>query len=791
LRYATPLIIAVAGLVGIGIAMESSRRLETATTGFRERAIEEAKLASGPAESGLRSIYENLRTISALPGVRGLDDKANALSDESRETVQQIYNNLASAVAVSEVYVVGAGFDPERIDAATGKPQEPIVMFDELIVDAAKRLPASAQERLTESSREEVEIHEYRELARQIAWFRDHFPNRNSFAALDTPVLASASLITCDNTQFVHSGKDADRSGTIFSVPFYRQDGTLGGVVSAIILDRALARLLPEHAMALVNEGYGYSVGLSAADRAKPQYLVSETIPLAARDSLGEWRIWSGRTQAEFDSSPEAVAARTFRAAGLAIDAGLLVVALGMARLGRRREEEVRQQAEHLERAVAERTAEIAHIAGHDQLTGLVNRSFLDAHLKKIADDGPDAARYAILCIDLDDFKRVNDTLGHNAGDDFLREVAQRMAAAIGPDDVAARWGGDEFVVVHMNAETAEDVDNYARHIVDTVCQPLFVEGKEFRPRMSIGYAASVEIPGLPATLMRKADVALYHAKADGNGVCRRFTPDLEAEYNDRRQFERELRTALDRDEFVVFYQPVVEIPSGTLHGFEALVRWRHPTRGLVPPIEFIPVAEKNGMIVEIGYRVLQKACTTAASWPSHLGVAVNLSPLQMRQPSLALNVMRALEKSGLEPHRLELEITETVIMFDTPETRQNLQAIHDLGVRLSLDDFGTGYSSLSYLKTFPFDRIKIDRSFVRDLAERPDSLAIVKAVTALAGSLGMATTAEGVETVEQLDLLVSHGSRAAQGYLFGKPMPEEDAGRLAAATRTEARKRA
>jgi diguanylate cyclase (GGDEF)-like protein len=416
--------------------------------------------------------------------------------------------------------------------------------------------------------------------------------------------------------------------------------------------------------------------------------------------------------------------------------------------------------------------ARLTHMAHHDALTGLPNRVLFHQDMDRELARAKRGESLAVLCLDLDHFKRVNDTLGHAIGDALLRQAAERLKGCVRETDIIARLGGDEFAIVQLIGEQPRAAILLADRLIAAFAKPFDLEGHQVVVGASVGIALAPS-DGLEAEqLMNSADMALYRAKSDGRGVFRFFEPEMDATMQARRALELDLRKALVEKEFELYYQPIVDLASNQVGGFEALIRWNHPTRGVVPPIEFIPLAEEMGLIAPLGEWVLRQACGEAAAWPENLTIAVNLSPAQFKTKTLAFAVTSALADSGLPPHRLELEITESVLLQDNEATRTTLHQLRALGVRISMDDFGTGYSSLSYLRSFPFDKIKIDQSFVRDMCEHEDSIAIVRAVAGLGKNLGMTTTAEGVETNEQLGHLRKEGCTQVQGYLFSRPLP-------------------
>jgi diguanylate cyclase (GGDEF)-like protein len=416
----------------------------------------------------------------------------------------------------------------------------------------------------------------------------------------------------------------------------------------------------------------------------------------------------------------------------------------------------------------------IAHMARHDALTDLPNRVLLSERLGEALSHVERGQQLAVLCLDLDQFKNVNDTLGHPIGDALLRKVAGRLRHCVRDTDTISRVGGDEFSIIQTNIADAGDARQLAVRISEAVSAPYDLDGHAVLINTSIGIAMAPADGTDPNELLKNADMALYGAKADGRGMFRFFEPKMDAHMKARRALEVSLRKALENGEFVLHYQPVVNLDRDGVKSCEALLRWYHPERGIVPPLEFIPVAEEIGLIVPIGEWVIRQACHDAAQWPDHIGVAVNLSPIQLGSKNLLPTVLSALAGSGLPASRLELEITEAVLMHNTESNLKTLHQLRELGISISMDDFGTGYSSLSYLSSFPFDRIKIDRSFINGLGSGTESAAIVKAVAGLADSLSMTTTAEGVETQAQLDHVRELGCTDVQGFFYSKPVPVE-----------------
>ncbi len=410
-----------------------------------------------------------------------------------------------------------------------------------------------------------------------------------------------------------------------------------------------------------------------------------------------------------------------------------------------------------------------AESALRDPLTGLINRSRLNERLNELLGHSQrSASQLAILFLDLDRFKVVNDSLGHPLGDMLLSKVAERILSVTRVGDVVARIGGDEFVIVQYDAPQPRTAEAAGERLVKLIGQSYCIDGHILDIGVSIGVAVSPKDGNDSATLLKHADLALYRAKAEGRGAVRFFQPSMNIEIQERRSLELELRRGLALQEFELVYQPQIDIEIDQVTGFEALIRWHNPKRGVISPAQFIPLAEEIGLICQLGEWVLNTACLEAASWASPVFIAVNISPLQFAKSNLVQIVKAALATSGLEPARLELEITEGLLLDNSEDVLETLKTLKALGVQLSMDDFGTGYSSLSYLQKFPFDKIKIDGSLVRGF--KANAGAIVHAVTALGESLGMKTIAEGVETIEQLERVRAAGCRDVQGYLTGRP---------------------
>jgi diguanylate cyclase (GGDEF)-like protein/PAS domain S-box-containing protein len=421
-------------------------------------------------------------------------------------------------------------------------------------------------------------------------------------------------------------------------------------------------------------------------------------------------------------------------------------------------------------------SAKIHHMAHHDALTGLPNRTLFQQRLRAALEHAEGRHKLtATLYLDLDDFKNINDALGHAFGDKLLRALSARLRGELRDRDTLARLGGDEFAVILPELDNQEAAELAAQRLIQAIRPPFLIDGHSCTVGISVGIALSPDDHTQPEQLMGYADMALYEAKRNGRNRFERFRHELDESARQRRALETDLRSALHLGQLQLYYQPIVRQAGNEISGYEALIRWMHPVKGIIMPMDFIPMAEETGLIHEVGNRALNLACREAAGWEGNQTVAVNLSPIQFKNPGLVASVQLALTDSGLKPERLELEITESVLLDNTESNVGTLRALKALGVGIALDDFGTGYSSLGYLRTFPFDRIKIDMSFVRDMAHSKEALAIVRAITGMSNSLMIKTTAEGVETAEQMVRLTAEGCSHFQGYRFGRPLPANE----------------
>ncbi|WP_246215985.1 putative bifunctional diguanylate cyclase/phosphodiesterase [Microvirga makkahensis] len=426
--------------------------------------------------------------------------------------------------------------------------------------------------------------------------------------------------------------------------------------------------------------------------------------------------------------------------------------------------------------------ARVAYMAHHDALTELPNRILFRERLEAALADLPrHGGELGLLCLDLDNLKLVNDTLGHPAGDEFLREAASRLRHCLPAGDLVARLGGDEFAILHFNMEGIQDTLALAARVVEAFNRPFAIQRQQIVSGASVGIATAPANGTTTDVLLRNADMALYCAKAGGGRTYRLFDVEMDNRLQAKQVMEQDLRQAFVEGQLDLHYQPIISLLEGRITGCEALLRWRHPVHGHIPPAEFVPLAEDIGLIEPIGEWVLHRACREAATWPEGIRVAINLSPAQFNSGKLVDCVSSALSCSALDPGRLELEITESVLLLKNEATMTALHRLRDLGVQIAMDDFGTGYSSLSYLRSFPFDKIKIDRSFVHELGENKQSTAIIRAITGLGKSLESTTVAEGIETIEQLEHLRADGCDEVQGFLLSRPVPAAELKQLLA----------
>lgn len=733
------------------------------------------KFEGDAAKDKFLSVYGGLRTISLLPSVRSIDGQTSNLTADSLANIQQIYNSLKTQLDLSEIYLLPVAFNPQRINPATGKFEEPVVVFDDLIVQGGKfakaddpfnaaKAPVMAS---APAGQEEVESAEYEVMVEQLRLFSKNHPRQLAKSALKPAMLSSPETITCDNTVFNKTLNDEDRLGIIFSVPFYGEDGLLRGMVSAIVRKNVITSFARDKSHSIVRPGgFGFSTaqGKTVTDFGAfvPDLLASNNdqdlrlqYAIDIRDNGGVWVLRDDKKSSVFYSSPEFRGIKSFAFwSMLAVTFAMCLALVAYA-------------------ASVRRADSLRFAATHDALTGLPNRLLIERHIQQLINACSVKADefQALFYLDLDKFKLVNDTMGHQVGDDVLKCAVEVIRRCLRQTDMVARIGGDEFVVLLSGMKSLDQIDALAKRITKEMKVPMKVGRQEAHIGTSIGIALIDQDTKSANDLLRHADLALFRAKAEERGNFRFYTSEMDAEREERRGFEADLKNALKNNEFVLHYQPIHNTDTSAVTGYEALVRWQHPIRGMVPPLSFIGIAEETGLINELGDWILRQACTDALKFDSDVRIAVNLSPVQFRNPALPVKILAILNQTGLSPRRLELEITEGVLLSDDATTITMLQQLRGVGVRIALDDFGTGYSSLSYLRKFEFDKVKIDRSFLSNI-ENDKEAVVLKAVTQLSSSMGMTTVAEGVETMAQLCRVREQGCTEVQGYYFSKPKP-------------------
>lgn len=845
---------------GFLFELKTSSDYEQAYETYQVRKRAETLSVETQVRSKLDHVFQCLRTISVLPSVRRISRHGENIEADAMVALREFYDGLARNLPASEITIVPVDFDPEAIDPVTGKPQEPILSVDEAVASGAAAKDGNAG-----GQNQEVKIFQFLQLRQHMGYLTSFYPTASQVAGSSLPLFSGPSVITNDNTDYNSTGRDADRMGVIFSVPFYGEDGALKGTISAVVRDNVLRDLLPTHHYALVNLTTGFVAGEAVSGLRTEDIGFYSALPIALQEPVGGWLLIAARPISEFFANREvakigegrlicwgssfALTAcgmlcwamvygrkekqmATWQALSSAAIEGLILVdgdvivtanksfkrmmgegpgparvsdilwdpsvsaslagtddepvettirnnggetvpvEIAVRNLGTRYARTTRVLAIRDLRERKEAQERMQFLAMHDPLTKLANVAKFRLQLDHAMARAARGESVAMLTLDLDHFKTVNDTLGHPVGDKLLQAVAAKLGSCVRGQDTVARIGGDEFVIIQAGVPQPHGATQLADRIIEAF-GPLFViDGHHIAIGVSVGIALAPEDSADAVTLVRHADLALYKAKSDGKGVCRLFEPELDAKMLTRRALEADLRRALTLEHFELFYQPIINAKSLQVSGFEALLRWRDPERGLVAPSEFIPLAEEMGLMGAIGAWVLQRGCCDAMAWPEHIWIAINVSPSQFKARKLGLDVASALAKSGLPAGRLRLEITEGVLLENTEMTLETLQDLRKLGIKIAMDDFGTGYSSLSYLSSFPFDAIKIDRSFVSGNVSSSHSEAVIRAVVGLGRSLGMSTTAEGVETVEQLERLKVDGCCELQGFLFSKPVP-------------------
>jgi diguanylate cyclase (GGDEF)-like protein len=772
--------IAVFGLLfALNVRIEADHERQAAWRHHLETAQTAAKNRAKDTGRALNEIYQGVRTIGALPSVRRMDRHGAQLGDDGRETIQQTYNNIANNVDVSEVYIVPADFDPAKTDPVTSRPEQPILMFDNLITNGgreAKKPNPLGSRAFPQGGNDlpaEIEIHEFRQLQQQLGWLGKNYPNQAAIEGFQVPMITGAEVMTCDNTDYNVTGKEADRAGLIFSTPFFGEDGKFKGSVSAIILSNALRKLLANQDYTLISPvGGEIHIGSAngpltrpAASAAgllpPPNIVLQEEIAISAHDPRGDWVLRANYPAAEFYAGPDFEAIRAFELIQYAVLSAITMIAICLAWVG----------------ALGRHAAEMDYRANHDGLTDLPNMRRLRQVISDKISSTDASSKHALLYLDLDRFKLVNDTLGHAAGDALLKAVAKRLLNCIDKNDALARIGGDEFVILQCDIAAPENALTLARRIIAAIAEPFEIGGQQMTVGTSIGIAVTPSDGADPDALLRSADRAMFRAKSLERGSCCFFEPAMDQQQIERNQLKAELEKALSQNELMLHYQPFVNVNTEEITGFEAFLRWDHPTRGLLSPSAFMSIAEDAGFITPIGEWIIREVCHNAAFWPASIRVAVNLSAAQFRSETLPLTILSALKKSGVAPSRLELEITESVLLSDDVGPRDTLNQLQNIGVKVALDKFGTGFSSLSYLRSFKFDKIKIDGSLINGMNGK--GVEIIKAIVALGQNFGMTTTAVGVETAKQLRQVRELGCSEAQGFHISRPVAPAEAMKL------------
>jgi diguanylate cyclase (GGDEF)-like protein len=770
---------AYAGVMCVALIAASSLhqltdwQIQGAWKKYQQTKTSELQSKASDVSKRLDALYHGLRTISLLPSIRNIQKDNVLVAQDSIKATEQIYNTLNSEIGLSEIYIVAAPFNHGRFNLKTGRLESPQLVFDQLTSENSKAKKSinlfaelqSDQFKPIAESLTQVEDEEYSQLEEQVGVYQSKFGTLDKIHGVDIPILNSPEIITCDNHVFATTHSDPDRRGLLFSVPFYNEAGIFKGVVSATILNSSIASLINSPGFSLVDPSLKYFMGEKSNSavpltdfqptlfQSRNQESFLTTSSIATTNPFGAWSLNYDLKVADFYKSGDFRSIRSFAFWSYCSLLAATLFGLGTVL------------------SIAQRTARLRKAATHDALTDLPNRVLFEEKLQDHIDNHKPGTGHAVFFLDLDKFKTVNDTLGHHVGDLVLVKAAQRLSKCLRKGDVLARIGGDEFVVLLSGLDGADAAINLAVRMTRSISKAMDIEGHEISIGTSIGidFVRNKEVS--PSEVLRHADLALFRAKAEERGSFRFYEPAMDAAREERRMLEGDLRQALARKEFVLHYQSIVNAKTSKVVGCEALLRWMHPKLGLVPPMSFIPLAEETGLINAIGEWVLKQACLDAVSLPSHVRMAVNLSPIQFRNPSLALQVVTALNNAGLAPNRLELEVTESLLLNQDDNVKNILKQLNTLGVRIALDDFGVGYSSLGYLKDFSFDKIKIDRAFMKDIENAKDS-AILRAITDLSNSLGVTTVAEGVETASQLQKVREQGCTEVQGFYFSKPVP-------------------
>ncbi len=735
-------------------------QIATAWTAHLEQIDNDMQVKAERIQSSLQAVSNSLQLIALTSGVRRVSNNDQSLNILDRQNIQQIVAQITSQFENAQVYVVPEGFRPETLNPATGVLQAPGICFNCSSSEANIKVPSGVHPSVNQS----MTLSQRQIMVEQLQWFRTFEASQKAAApVINSPVMSIWAPAV--NSEIVAQHVSA----IAFSTPYSNVNGEFAGLVTAAIPVVSLSKIVPAGSFALESPKSEFKSGKLAAITVKkdwrPWLIGNQSTPatfgseqhIAVNDPRGFWKLTSRHdSQAFYDTSSFLGIRRYATWTGLAY---LLLTLLGVAAIGvSRREGNM-----------------LRHNASHDALTGLPNRMLLESHINLLlADLSRKPITSVVLYLDLDRFKAVNDTLGHQVGDKVLQHAANTITKSIRANDVAARIGGDEFVVLMRNSSAPYDAVTVASRIIENIATPFVIDGHTISIGTSIGIAILQQDMRKPDEVLRCADLAMFRVKNEEKGSFRFFEPSMDAEHLRRRKLEADLRQALQNNEFILHYQPIISAANGEVSSCEALLRWHHPERGMVQPMQFIPMVEELGLISAIGEWALNRACKDAQTWPAHIKVAVNISVRQMRSQVFPLQVISALNQSGLTPNRLELELTESILASGDKIVLDNVNQLRTAGVRIALDDFGIGFSSLNCLKEYDFDRIKIDRSFLPNMStEKMD--AVFQAITTIGTQLGMSVTAEGIETLEQLNSVKAQGCTEMQGYYFSKPKTLED----------------
>jgi diguanylate cyclase (GGDEF)-like protein len=755
-------LVGAAGATAIGFGLTVAQwQLETAWSVHVERIDKDMQVKGERVGYRLQSIVDNVRSIAFIPGVRRVQSGNQLLSPLDHENVKQIVARLSAKFEGAQVYVVPANYQPSRLDPATGLLQAPAICFG--CADA--KTPTNKVEYSSPLPSQNMTSSQRQVMREQVEFFKTTFAKQDSFSGMDAPVINSGA-VTIWLPAKKAGGKDVHTSAIVFSGPFYSSAGNFAGIVSAAIPMPAMVKIIPYGPYAVEGPQGNYRSSLLTQANAAPDWRPSfwndkevattfaSQYEITTSDPRGFWLLKAQYGAISFYQSPEFQLIKRY--ASWAIGVATLLTGIGMAWV-----------------LAARRKAQLLrHNATHDALTGLPNRVLLESYIQTaLLDSARKNKTSIVLYLDLDRFKLVNDTLGHHVGDLVLQEAGRVISASIRANDILARLGGDEFVVLMRDCSDPADAMSVASRIIEHIARPMQIDGHTISIGTSIGISITLPDGQKADEILRCADLALFRAKSEERGSYRFYESAMDAERLRRRQLEADLRLALQNQEFVLHYQPIMNAATGSISSCEALLRWQHPERGMVPPLDFIYLAEELGLIGKIGEWVLNKACEDAMLMSDKIQMAVNVSVMQIKNAAFPLQVITALNKSGLPPNRLELELTESIMANGDETVLNNVKQLRSAGVCVALDDFGVGFSSFSCLKDFEFDRIKIDRSFLQNI-DRSKEAAIFHAIANMGIELGVSTTAEGVETEEQLRTVLAQGCTEAQGYYFSKPKP-------------------